>query len=261
MNKSLEQLIQVANQNPYLLYSNQKLVNNIRTKATNANLNTLKRIINSRTGTLNSLKSFLKQMYIQRYIKNRGSTFANRQGIYNKGDKDIQNYLRMGIRLELQDKFAAEASKIQLKPPMTLAVRNIKTENGETFPNVTLDIYQDKTLVARLECQFDAPWELILEKGETFNLQRKGWGLFMRALAVYIAKKTGSIKRATQISANPRRIVTANGRPPVASLMNQLGFNINTGKNTRQPNLEFRKFNMMTNMSKINSIVKNRIQP
>jgi hypothetical protein len=225
--KSLTELIQDANKNPYLLYSNQKLVNNIRTKANSANLNTLKNIINSRTGTLNSLKSFLKQVYILRYIKNRGSTFANRQGIYNKGDKDIQNYLRMGIRLELQDKFAAEASKIRLKPPMTLAARNIKTENGETF-----------------------------------NLQRKGWGLFMRALAVYIAKKTGSIKRATQISTNPRRIVTANGRPPVAHLMNKLGFKINTGKNIRQPNLEFRGLAINTaNMSKINSIVKNRIQP
>jgi hypothetical protein len=259
MNKSLEQLIHDANKNPYLLYSNQKLVSNITKKANAANLNTLKTIINGRTGTLNSLKSFLKQVYIQRYIKNKGSTFANRQDIYNRGDKDIQNYLRMGIRLELQDKFAAEASRIKLKPPMTLVVRNIKIENGETFPNVTLEIYQDKTLVARLECQFDAPWYLILEKGETFNLQRKGWGLFIRALAVYIAKKTGSIKRATQISTNPKRIVTTNGRPPVASLMNKLGFNTNTGKNIKQPNLEFRKFNM-TNMSKIKSIVKNRIE-
>ena len=208
------------------------------------------------------LKSFLKQVYILRYIKNRGSTFANRQSIYNKGDKDIQNYLRMGIRLDLQDKFAAEASTIKLKPPMTLAVRNIKTETSETFPNVTLEISQDKTLVARLECQFDAPWDLILEKGETFNLSRQGWGLFIRALAVYIAKKTGSIKHAIQISTNPRRIVTANGRPPVAHLMNKLGFKINTGKNIRQPNLEFRGLAINTaNMSKINSILKNRIQP
>jgi hypothetical protein len=255
MSKSLEQLIEDANKNKRVAWNTMPLITN---KAKTANLNTLKRLINARPRVgLNSIRHTLKQVYIQRYVANQGKTFENRQLMYNKGDADMQQYLFWGIRIGLQGMFYAEASKIELKPPMKLKVTNILTETGDVFPNVTLEIYEGNKLVTYEECQFTAPWNLVLESGATNNsYQGQGWGTFIRALAIYIARKTGKIKYVNQISKNVRRMRPGK-RPPSATIMNRLGLNILPGKDPMNSTLEFRGVNI--NRARVNNIVKNKI--
>lgn len=255
-NLSLENLVLHANKTR-TLYTNKTLGELIVSKAQTANMNTLKKIINSRTGGLNAIKSMFKQIYNKRYLANKVKTLENKQLEYNKGNKDIRQMLYLDIRIGLQNIFYKEALKIKLKPPMKLVVENVLTETGTIFPNVTLQIYdQNNQLVTYEECQFSAPWELVLETGETFLYPKQGWGTFIRALAIYIAKMTGKIRYVSQISKNIRRM-RPGGRPPSATIMNKLGLNILPGKDPKNNTLEFRGTNI--NRTKVNTIVKNKI--
>jgi len=250
---SLEALIEQAKNKSLNWALRQQIMN----KAKTVNLSTLKNVINKRPAGLNSIKANLKKVYVARYLNNKAKTFENQQLEYSKGDADIKAYLFWNIRIGLQNLFTAEAKKITLKSPMTLKVHNIVTETSYQFPNVTLEIFdENKKLVTYLNCEFTGPWDLILAEGETFSHHRQGWGLFIRALAIYLAKKTGKIKYIHQVSKNTKRLRPGN-RPPSALLMNKLGFNRLPGQDPSNKTLEFRGLNM--NRTKVNTIVRNRI--
>ena len=252
---SLEALIEQAKNKSLNWALRQQIIN----KAKTVNLSTLKNVINKRPAGLNSIKANLKKVYVARYINNKAKTFENKQLEYSKGDADIKAYLFWDIRIGLQNLFTAEAKKITLKPPMTLKVHNIVTETSYQSPNVTLEIFdENKKLVTYLNCEFTGPWDLILAEGETFSHHRQGWGLFIRGLAIYLAKKTGKIKYIHQVSKNTKRLRPGK-RPPSALLMNKLGFNRLPGQDPANKTLEFRGLNM--NRTNVNTIVRNRIMP
>lgn len=252
---SLDVLIEQAKNKKLNWALRQQIVN----KAMTVNLNTLKNAINKRPDGLNSIRANLKKVYVKRYINNKAKTFEKQQLEYSKGDPDIKAYLFWGIRIGLQNLFTAEAKKITLKPPMTLKVHNSLKETSDEFPSVTLEIFdENKKLVTYLNCEFTGPWDLILANGETFSHHRQGWGLFIRALAIYLAKKTGKIKYIHQVSKNTKGLRPGK-RPPSALLMNKLGFNRLPGKDPSNNTLEFRGLNM--NRTNVNTIVRNRIMP
>jgi len=252
---TIEQLIKETNNNRRLLYKHTPLIIN---KARTANLNTLQKIINSRSNRPPfNIRYNLKQIYVQRYVANRAKTLENKQLLYNKGDRDFQGYLFMGIRVALQERFYREASKIQLKPPMILKVTNNLTTNGNKDINVTFEIRDGANMVSSLECQFQPSGTLVLERMDTSpSYQGQHWATFLGALAIYIAKKTGVFKYVQAISKNVQRMRPGK-RPPSASVLNRLGVVKVPGKDPKNNTLEFHGANI--NKTIVNNFVRNKI--
>ena len=112
-----------------------------------------------------------------------------------------------------------------------------KTINDLT---VEIELYKNKVWVASVEMKFKfgdntTAW---IEGGRTAaGYQRQGFGTWLRALCVHLAKKAG-VSHIFQFSKNINRV--GSDRPPSAYIMNKLGFDKLNFKDPMHPKTEMR---------------------
>jgi hypothetical protein len=119
---------------------------------------------------------------------------------------------------------------------------------------VELELYKDGNWVASVRMKFNygdntTAW---IDSGRTAETyKRQGYGTWLRALCVHIAKKAG-IEHIHQLSKNVNHL--SRNRPPSAYIMNKLGF---TRLPFRDPRIEWRVLNTKNvNMSRFFKNIK-----